>query len=205
MDPQERTQALVDRARAGDRAAFEELFGEHRSRLEALVRHRLGTGLRRRLDVEDVLQETLLRALGSVQRFRWQNEDSFFLWMSGIAVNVLREAVGEEKRRPMVPLEFEIPGEDISPSHAERREERFDRLARALDSLSPEHRKVILLARLDRLPVKEIARQMGHSPAAVSQLLMRALQKLRDSFGDTDSLHLPHRSLSEGRDGDERR
>ena len=72
----------------------------------------------------------------------------------------------------------------------------------ALDKLSPEHREVIRLARIERLPGAEIARRMNRSPSAVAQLLSRALKKLRERFGDTESLSLPDRTLDEGAEGD---
>ena len=52
--------ALVGRAKAGDREAFEKPLDANRSVLEYLIRSRLGTALRRDADVEDVLQETSL-------------------------------------------------------------------------------------------------------------------------------------------------
>ena len=56
---------------------------------------------------------------------------------------------------------------------------------------------MIRLARVERLPISEVARRMDRSPGATSQLLWRALRKLKDSFGSTDSLHLPPRALEE--------
>ena len=79
-----------------------------------------------------------------------------------------------------------------------RREERLSRLQEALEALSPEHREVIRLARFEGLPLREVARRMGRSPGAVRQLLWRALQALKASFGDTESLHLPERGLEDG-------
>ena len=55
----------VDRAREGDRAAFDELTTACRDRLATLVRFRLGDSLRREVDPEDILQETYLRFLRS--------------------------------------------------------------------------------------------------------------------------------------------
>jgi len=49
--------------------------------------------------------------------------------------------------------------------------------------------------RVEGLEFEEAGRRMGRSPDAVKQLLYRALKKLRESFGDTESLHLPERSL----------
>ena len=65
----------------------------------------------------------------------------------------------------------------------------------ALDKLSGDYRKVIYLARVEGLPMKEIATHMGRSPEAVKKLLGRALEKLRERFGETESLHLPDRQV----------
>ena len=81
------------------------------------------------------------------------------------------------------------------PSRVMRRGERFDRFERALQSLSPDQRHVVELARLEGTPIKEIARQMKRTPDAVSQLLCRALKNMKDAIGDTESLGLPARSL----------
>ena len=76
-----------------------------------------------------------------------------------------------------------------------RRNERFDRLQESIDNLSAEYREVIVLARIEGLRIKEIAQRMNRSPDAVKKLLRRGLKKLRDGFGETESLHLPDRSL----------
>ncbi len=128
-------------------------------------------------------------------------QDSFLRWLSRIATNSLRETARREKRRVIVPLQDNVQTESLTHSRAKRREERFDRLQDALDALSPEHRQVILLARVDRLPMKEVARRIGRTTTATSQLLWRAMQKLKDCFGDTESLHLPDRRLRD-RGGD---
>ena len=55
---------------------------------------------------------------------------------------------------------------------------------------------------IEGLKIKEIAERMNRSPAAVKQLLSRALVKLKASFGETESLHLPDRELrGEGGEG----
>ncbi len=84
---------------------------------------------------------------------------------------------------------------ETSPSKNVRRNERFDRLENALNNLSDDHRKVIVLARIERLGINDVARRMNRSANAVKKLLARALLELRQSFGDTESLHLPDRFL----------
>lgn len=90
-----------------------------------------------------------------------------------------------------------------SPGAKLRSEERFDRLRAALDRLSPDHRQVILLARIEGLPMEEVGKRMGRSANAAAQLLWRALQKLRLTFGETESFGMPNRTLGEGASHDE--
>ena len=82
-----------------------------------------------------------------------------------------------------------------SPSKELRRDERFERLKAALSRLKPDYRKVIFLARVRELPMRDVASRMGRSLNATSVLLYRALMKLQEAFGATESLNLPDRRL----------
>ena len=138
-----------------------------------------------------LVQEALAWAFKSIHKLEWRGEEAFDRWLCSIAKHVLLKAAARENRQPELRLEHEVVGNDPSPSKGLRREERFSRLERALRDLSDDHRQVIRLARIEGVPVKEIAERMGRTPDAVSQLLIRALRKLRESFGDTESLSLP--------------
>jgi RNA polymerase sigma-70 factor (ECF subfamily) len=205
MDPSSAQQALIDRARRGDRAAFDELAAGCRERLARVVRFRLGPSLRRVLDVEDVLQETYLRGFGAIARFTWRHEGSFFEWLSGIARNVIREACARSPGSGGEPgeAEEEPPAPGASPSRELRRGERLERLQKALDELPPAYRQVLRGALVEKLPLVEIARRLGKTPNAVSLLLLRANRKLRESFGETQSLCLPPEGLDWGESHDD--
>ncbi|MBN1418659.1 MAG: sigma-70 family RNA polymerase sigma factor [Planctomycetes bacterium] len=196
------TQRLVESARKGDEAAFAELASRFGARIDALIGARLRTPLRERLEPDDIKQEILMRAFRSLSTFMWTDEGSFMRWIAGIAEHVILREQERFRIRKFLPFEGEIAVEDVSPSRRMRREERFERLEAAIARLSPDHREVILLARIERIPGKEIARRMGRTPAAVAQLLARALKKLRKEFGDTASLGLPPRNIETGREGD---
>jgi RNA polymerase sigma-70 factor (ECF subfamily) len=172
--------------------------------LKSWIDVRLGPALRQRVDVEDILQETSLQAVKSMSAFQWRGEESFLYWLSRIAENsILREA-DRQKRSKQIPLKVDLSNGNVSLSRAHRREERFDRLRKALDDLHPDHRKVILLSRLEGLSLREIAVRMNRTPNAVSHLLMRALRKLKGFFGETESFRLPpHRLNSEEVEHDE--
>ncbi len=188
------TEALIRKARSGDRKAFEALAGRHRERLERLVRDRLGKRLQRRLAVEDVLQETQLRALLSLHRFESREGDasgSFFRWLSGIAVRVILEAANREKRTGAISFGFDVTSEEPSPSKTLVRKERLVRLEEAIRGLPEDYRTVLRLVRIQGLSVNETARRLERSPNAVSKVLLRALRLLRQRFGDTESFSLP--------------
>lgn len=186
------------KAQAGDRAAFDALVRRHQDRLEALVRSRMGRLVAAGTEATDIVQETLLRAYGAIGRFRWSGDDSFMRWLGAIAENVILNASKRLSRSKALRLDRDVGGQGDSPSKALRRDERFDRLEACLRRLSPDHRSVIVLARIEGLPMKEIARRLDRSESAVKNLLLRALKALRQSFGDTESLGLPDRRLEAG-------
>ena len=148
MKPQASTRALIEKAQGGDRHAFETLLRAHRRPLERTVERELGQHLKGEADAEDVLQETHLRALRSIQRFHYQGEGSFPRWLATIARHVVLELAGKQQRGRKYQLKHDVPGAGVPPSRLARRSERFDRLEEALDQLSEEHREVILLARI---------------------------------------------------------
>jgi RNA polymerase sigma-70 factor (ECF subfamily) len=206
---------LVEKARAGDGEAFSLIAERSRPRLEALAYLRLGPYLRRRVEVDDVLQETYLRAYQLLNRFKYQGEAALLRWLEVICKHVIQDLgryFSRKRRRAKVfnwaPLAESsgrladgildlLPAPVTSPSRALRREERFDRLEKALDSLSDEHREVLILARVQLLRPGEIAARMGRSEDAVAMLLLRAARKLRAILVDTESWHLPAERLEE--------
>ena len=156
MNSQEQTKALVERAQEGERGAFDLLVEGYRTRIEALIQSRFGGHLRGRVSVDDIFQESLLEAVRSIGRFRWKGEDSFMRWIGAIAENVVRRESRRHEQGRQIRLEPRA-AEQVSPSKAMRRDERFDRLENALERLSGDHRQVIKLSRIDGLPVKDIA------------------------------------------------
>jgi RNA polymerase sigma factor (sigma-70 family) len=192
--------SLVDRARTGDRAAFGRLAFRYEKPLSAVVRRHLGSGLEHRLEVNDILQETFLRAFAGIGRFEPQGDGSFFRWLSGIAVRVILEAANRGSYNRVLFIQRDLLSEGPTASQAARRRERFDRFEQALSGLSADYTTAIRLVRLDGLSIREAAARMGRSPNAVSKLIIRGLRKLRAAFGDTETFHLEFR---EG-DGDGR-
>jgi RNA polymerase sigma-70 factor (ECF subfamily) len=120
---------LVRRAREGDRAAFDALAARFRERLLSSIHSHLGAA-RGVAEAEDVLGETMLRALAGIGGFEPADETSFLRWLFGIARNVEREL--GRRRSPPLSLEAAaaVRSKEPSPSQAARRDERFERRAR---------------------------------------------------------------------------
>ncbi len=200
----------ISRAREGDRAAFDDIVREHEVAVRALITGELGDLLKARVEVEDLVQESFLRGFQAIAQFQGATGAELRSWLLTIA----RRAVMERGRRlatQKADARREVPLGDLqsdsagtphapvaglespspTPSRVVRREERYGRLMEAIDQLSPDHRQAIVLARLQGLPVKEVARRMGRSEKATSMLLTRATEALRSLFGETESLSLP--------------
>ena len=94
MTVDEPLKLLIERARSGNREAFESLSRDVRGRLVAFVQSRLGPSLRGRLDPEDVVQETLLRAFETVKAFRGADIDDLWKWLASIAEHLIWNAIG---------------------------------------------------------------------------------------------------------------
>lgn len=201
MTASESTADLVKRAGSGDRSAFDELIRRERQDLLSAIRSRMGSHLQGRVDPEDVLQDTALRAFTLIGEFRWQGEASFRNWLESIAAKrVLHLGRLHARRDELLTLQ-RPPTDSETPSRRARRAERLERLKASVEGLSPDYRTVIQLARIEGLKVREIAERMGRSESAIKNLLLRAMKQLRETFPDTESLGLPQQRSS----GDENR
>jgi RNA polymerase sigma-70 factor (ECF subfamily) len=196
-DP-EATQILIDKAKGGDRAAFDDLIERFRSRLRSRLESWSQFQLGPRLDVEDVLQGIFLRAFRAIDHFEWQDDDAFFRWLCGIAKRALADEARASwretlKKAEAIPDGFPVSGP--TPSRILRREERLHRLERALQKLNPDYRQALLLSRIEGLTMKEIGERLGRSTDSVKHLIARGLRELKKQFGDTESFHLADRPL----------
>jgi len=191
----ESDQLLVQRAQRGDRSAFDQLFKLFADRLNAFIRSKIRPTYRPKLDVQEILQDTFVRAFRSIDSFHGKNFEEFRCWLTGVAGKTVLRAEEQARRHKMLEIRDNFAALDISPSRGMRREERFDRLQRALDTLSRDHREVILLTRIEGLSLKQAAEKMERSPEAVRKLFWRALKELRSTLTSTESMHLPDRRL----------
>ncbi len=172
---------LVDRARLGDKRAFEELVRRTSPACYSLAFRLVGN----EHDARDVVQDAYLRAFRGLRRFR--GEASFSTWLHRITVNCAASLI--ERRRKSACLKLEDLGDESQPidQRAERDPESAasaaddrSRLVKALGELPDELRLVVVLRDVYDLPHRDIAKQLGISQSAAKVRLHRARKRLSE-------------------------
>ncbi len=191
------TPQLVERIRAGDREALEQLLSSELPGLRAYVRLRAGAALRERESASDLVQSTCREVLGKLEAFQYGGEAGFRNWLYAAALRKIvnrAEHWGAQKRdaRREVPLQGGPPSvsddrglADIyctlgSPSQHAIAHETLDAMEAAFDRLPEDRREIIVLARIVGLDHAAIAQQLGCSEATARQRLFRALAELAE-------------------------
>jgi RNA polymerase sigma-70 factor, ECF subfamily len=167
---------LIRAAVGGDRVAFSRLCDRHAAAVARRLSHLSGPSGA----VDDLLQETLLRAMRAVTGFR--GECAFRTWLLGIATSVARDEQ-RRARRSIWRLFLEPEELDEAPACAGRGAEAYADLAavhRALDRLSPRLREVVILFELEGASLAEIAAELGVSIHTVGSRLRRGRERLRE-------------------------
>jgi RNA polymerase sigma-70 factor (ECF subfamily) len=166
---------LVQRARAGDTAAFGELVTRHRQ-----VAIRVAAVVAPTAELDDVLQEACVKAWHALPRFR--QGAPFRPWWCRIVANEAKNRTRAARRRETLHLRSATSTperDDRTPEASVLARDEADALVRALDRLSDDDRLVIAYRWLLELPLAEIADAIGVPLGTVKSRLSRAMTKLR--------------------------
>lgn len=188
--PPEDQQTLIQRVKAGEVELFSTLVQPH----EKILRFTCYSVLQNDADTEEVVQETMLKALGHLHQLR---EDQCFRgWLFQIAINEARrrlrrdriyerEAAGDLKKTAgekgeVVPRDFadwrQVPSLEIE------RKELWSAVRRALRSIDPIYREVFVLRDIQQLTALQAALILGISVACVTTRLHRARRQMREQL-----------------------
>jgi RNA polymerase sigma-70 factor (ECF subfamily) len=183
------TFGLITRVKAGDQEAFTRLFDKYRRRLAVMLHYKMSDQLRIAVEVDDLLQETFLRAFRDIQQFAYRSPGSFLRWLASIADHVVIDAARTQGRlrRDGVMLAFRSrsnpsgpePRDSRTPSRLMAERQALDRMLERLNTLPSEYRQVILWAKMEGLSTKEMAERFGRPREATALLLHRALKRFR--------------------------
>ena len=179
LDPQEE-QTLIQRAQSGDEESFERLVKAHMRRV-----YYVALGLTRNHDdALDCSQEAFVKAYRHLKRFHLGSP--FFPWLYRIARNHCLNHLQKARRRRGPSLEqldedygIEFTDDTIGPRDSAIRNERDAGLRRAIDTLKPDFREIILLKHFHEMSYKEMAETLDIPMGTVMSRLFNARSALR--------------------------
>ena len=170
---------------AGDGAAFEQLYGRHRTRLYRYLLRQLRDAALADEFFQDVWQKVIAARAG------WTPDAPFGTWLYRIAHNRLGDHWRAAKYRPPAPEDADERAARIpDPDTPERQLSEFEqrrRLQLALDGLPPEQREVVVLRLEQELTLEEIGEITGVGRETVKSRLRYAMDKLRAGLGSEDA------------------
>lgn len=187
---------IVERALTGDHDAFGELVRRWERKIFALAYGILGSAE----DARDATQETFFSAYRNLQGFRGEAKVSS--WLHRIAVNQCITRQRRSRVRPETGIEDELDvagerflatAEHASPANAAEREEIKEDVRRAVATLPPELREVVVMKELEGLTFQEIADALDVPLSTVKSRLYTALKQLRMRLGKYSTMEVAPR------------
>jgi RNA polymerase sigma-70 factor (ECF subfamily) len=168
--------ALVQRFRAGERHAFDELVRRHQRAIYYLALRYLGNDA----DAADLTQKTFVRAFKSLDGFR--GAASLRTWLYRIAINLSLNHIRDHRREVAADL-TDVPHEDlaVAPLGASRviEDQNAAAVRRAIEQLPPKQRMVLELRIYDELSFREVAELAGCSENSAKVNFHHAVKRLR--------------------------
>lgn len=168
--------ALIAAWRSGDEQAAAELVRRH---ARALARFLAGAGAPE-ADVDDLVQDTFIRAFRSIDRFRGACQ--FRTWLLTIGGNVLKDAGRRAGRAKVIPLDEGLLATDGDPQAEAEAGEAVERLRAELGRLPRMQREVFLLRAQQGLEYGEIAAALGTTEGAARVHYHHAQKRLKESL-----------------------
>ena len=186
--PEDTDQQLVARTVAGDQRAYELLVIKYQRRIQRLI----GRMVRDVDLVEDIAQETFIRAYRALHQFR--GDAQFYTWLYRIAVNTAKKALMGLKRNPVVTesalrnasdddddetyrLQNELTTEE-TPETVLAAKEIASAVNAAMDALSEDLRQAVTLREIEGLSYEEIAEMMSCPIGTVRSRIFRAREAI---------------------------
>ena len=178
--------ALVERANAGDTRAFELLVIKYQRRIERLV----GRMVRDVDLVQDITQETFIRAYKALHQFR--GEAQFYTWLYRIAVNTAKKSLMEMRRSPIITesalhnrsdddetsvIEQELMTQE-TPETVLAAQEIAQAVNAAMEALPEDLRQAVTLREIEGLSYEEISQAMDCPIGTVRSRIFRAREAI---------------------------
>ena len=167
---------LIEKARHGEDAAFEELVSRYEQQVAGIVKGMLGDNAA----AEDVGQETFIRFYRSLEKFR--GDSALGTYITRIAINLSLNEIKKQKKvislfysRDDEEKEYDVPEEKNHEDESDTKE----LVDKALLALKPEFRSVVVLRMLQGYSTKEAASVLNVPVGTILSRLARAQKELK--------------------------
>jgi RNA polymerase sigma-70 factor (ECF subfamily) len=180
------TLSLLERARAGDEGALNDLFARYAPPLRRWAAGRLPRWARDLSDTPDLVQETLLNTFRNIEGFEYREEGALQSYLRRAVMNRIRDELRRAQHRPeSTALDPQLADEAASPLETAIGAEAVGRYEAALDRLREDERELII-ARVELgLTYSEIAAAAGKPSANAARMAVaRALMRLAEEMGE---------------------
>ena len=170
---------LVDRARAGEMEAMNQLVSRHHGSV-----YRVAFGILRDEDgAADVAQETFLKAVRGLKGFR--GDSSFKTWILAIAANEARGVLRKAGRRKELALETigPVASTEASADDTMERAEDVSQVRKLLSDLPEKQKQAVTLRIFEELSFREIGAIIGSSEGAARVNYHHGIRRLREMLG----------------------
>jgi RNA polymerase sigma-70 factor (ECF subfamily) len=179
---------LIERVKRGDQKAFELLVIKYQRKIERLIARMVrDTDL-----IEDIAQETFIRAYRALPQFR--GESAFYTWLYRIAVNTAKKTLVEMKRDPLITESALVSSSDDdetsrvenelsdgeTPDAVLASKEIASTVNAAIEGLSEDLRQAITLREIEGLSYEEIAEVMNCPIGTVRSRIFRAREAIAE-------------------------
>ncbi len=176
--------SLIEKSKAGDVESFEELIISHKKKIFNIAYRMLGN----LEDANDVTQEALVKAYRGIKKFN--EKSSFSTWLYTIVNNACIDFIRKNRKDNVVYLDREYETEESSytlqiNSGEETPEQAFEKkevqrlVHKAINKLSDDHRRIIILKDIKQFSYKEISEIIDCSEGTVKSRLSRARKNLK--------------------------
>ena len=183
---------LIRAAQKGDRSAFDSLVRRYDRSVLRLALHMLGN----EQDAQDVHQDAFIKAYRHLSNFRF--ECSFYTWLYRIVTNLCLDQLRRRKSRREDPATvLDASGDEMdlmanitdgramaNPGRELDRKVMGERIAAALDKLTPRERMVFELKHYQGLKLRTIGEMLSTTEETAKNTLFRATRKLRANLAE---------------------